>query len=122
MGGYMADDRFLSTDEYVRAINESRVVINTQTSTRRDQIKGRIKEVLSCSSFLLEQDSPNARRFLEGSGVPLFTNAEEAARLALYYLDHAQEREAMAAQSRAWVLAHHSPDKYVNQILGALGL
>lgn len=122
LGGYMAGDTFLPREDYVHALNTARIVVNTQTVPERDQIKGRIKEALSCGAFLLEQDAPNARWFLEGSGVVLFADAPDAIAKIRHYLDRPEERARIAAASRDWLLARHSPRAYVDAVMGALGV
>ncbi len=120
LGGYMTGDTFLSFDDYARAINQSKIIVNTQTSTRRDQVKGRVKEVLACGTFLLEQDTPNTRRFLEGSGVILFSDFDDLRNKIRYFLNHEREREDIAAKTRQWMLARYSPQIYVSKIIEAL--
>lgn len=120
LGGFMKEDRYLSVDDYVDCIRASRISINTQTRPERVQIKGRAKEVLACGGFLLEQDNPESRRFLEGSGVEFFSGFEELGRKLDYWLEHESERAKRAAESCAWYRARSRPDEHVDRILAAL--
>lgn len=66
-----------------------------------DSVSTRSFEIPSCGTFMLHIDNPDIRRFYDpGSEIDVFSNPEEAAQKITYYLDHAEEREAMA--ERAW--------------------
>lgn len=120
LGGYMKADTYIPIEQYVEEINRTKIIVNTQTIIERDQIKGRIKEVLSCGGFLLEQRTPNTNRFLENSGVVMFDDVGDAYRKILYYLVNESEREKLAKASREWLLNKYSPRTYVETVLGKL--
>ena len=122
LGGYMPEDTFLSFDDYVLAINQTKIIVNTQTREERDQIKGRIKEVLSCGGFLIDQATPNTRRYFADAPVPLFSDLDDLFAKIDYYLDHDDERDAIAQASHDWMVARHSPQGFVRAVLGAVDL
>ncbi len=122
LGGYMPEDTFLSFDDYVLAINQSKIIVNTQTREERDQIKGRIKEVLSCGGFLIDQATPNTRRYYGDAPVVLFNDLDDLLAKIDYFLEHEDEREAIAAASHEWMTRRHSPKAYVRALLESVGL
>lgn len=115
----MAEDKFISIEAYVDAINRAKIVVNTQTYVERPQIKARVHEVLSCGGFLLEQDNEESREFLDGTGVALFSDIPDLIAKADYYLAHDAERERIARATHEWYSARHSPDLALQQIIAA---
>ena len=122
LGGHMPWDKFVTAEEYVDAINRARIVVNTQTARERVQVKGRVREVLSCGGFLLEQDNPESREFLEGSGVAFFSGIEGLQAAIDTYLAQDTERERLARAAHDWYRARYTPDLAMQRILEAVGL
>ena len=89
---------------------------------QRIQLKARVREVLSCGAFLLEQDTEESRRFLEGSGVVLFDGYPDLFAKIDHYLAHDEERERIARRAHEWYRARYSPDRAMQQIIDALAL
>lgn len=121
LGGYMPTDKFLAAEDYVEAINRAKIVVNTQTAPQRVQVKGRVREVLSCGGFLLEQDNPESRAFLDGSGVRLFGGVDQLFELIDTYLRDQSDREQIAHASHLWYKARYTPDILMQSILDAVG-
>lgn len=123
VGGHMPEDRFVSLEDYAAAIRRARIVVNTQTwPGARVQVKGRVREVLSCGSFLLEQDNPESREFLEGSNVVLFRDRTDLMPQIDRFLAHPDEREAVARAAHGWYRARHSPDLAMQAIIDGCGV
>lgn len=120
LGGHFASDQFLTLEQYIQGLNQTRIVVNTQTFMERIQLKARVREVLSCGAFLLEQDNEESRRFLEGSGVVLFGSYPDLFAKIDYYLAHDEERESLARQAHEWYRARYSPDRAMQQVVDAL--
>lgn len=119
LGGHMAEDKYVSIEAYVDAINRTKIIVNTQTYLHRQQIKGRVREVLSCGGFLLEQDNPESREFLEGSGVIFFSDMPDLIAKIDYYLAHDAERERIARATHDWYRARYTPDLTLQHIITA---
>lgn len=120
--GFGPDDEYLPPSVYARRIRESRVVVNTQTLPERIQIKGRAKEVLCCGSYLIEQDNPESRAFLEGSGTEFFSSLDDLFEKIDAALPAEAEREARAATASTWYRKRNDPHRYVSEILHHTGL
>ncbi|MBV8716321.1 MAG: glycosyltransferase family 1 protein [Chloroflexi bacterium] len=121
-GGLVAGDAFLSTEEYARTLAESKIVINTQTAPERVQLKGRVAQVLSCGSFLLEERNPESEQFLDGYSVDLWSNPAELVDKIQWWLAHPAQRELAADLARARYVREHNPVTYTRTILDAVGL
>ena len=55
-GGHNDPSKFVSRQRYAEILNQTRICVNTQTYVHRIQLKGRVREALSCGTFLLEED------------------------------------------------------------------
>ena len=119
LGGHMAEDKFLSLEGYVDAINRTKIIVNTQTYLHRPQIKGRVREVLSCGGFLLEQDNVESREFLAGSGVTFFTDIPDLIAKIDHYLAQDAERDRIARATHEWYRARHTPDQALQRVIDA---
>lgn len=121
-GGMMPGESFLSPADYAREIAESRIVVNSQTNPARVQLKGRVLQTLSCGSLLLEQNSLEAVRFLGPIGGVLWLDLEDLIAKVRYWLDHEDEREALAREARERYLARHDGTKWTAAILQYAGV
>lgn len=119
LGGHMAEDKFMSLESYVDAINRAKIVVNTQTYLHRPQIKGRVREVLSCAGFLLEQDNEESRAFLDGSDVVFFSDIPDLIAKVEHYLAHDAERDRIARATHDWYIARYTPDLALQQVVAA---
>lgn len=119
LGGHTAEDTFVPIEAYVDAIHRTKVIVNTQTYLDRPQIKGRVREVLSCGGFLLEQDNAESRQFLEGSGVVFFSDIPDLIAKIEYYLAHDDERDRIARATHDWYGARYTPDLALQKIITA---
>lgn len=119
LGGYAPGDTYISIEDYVAAINRAKIVVNTQTAGRY-QLKGRVREVLSCGGFLLEQDNSESREFLAGSGVVMFAGRDDLFPAIDAYLADDAARERIARAARAWYLERYTPDLVMQQIIDAV--
>lgn len=121
VGGLMRGDRFLALEDYARALSESRIVVNTQTRGERIQLKGRVAQVLASGAFLLEQDNPEARSFLDGLGVEIWNTVDDLVARIGYWLANDAEREARAAETRRLYIERHNPKGYTRRVLERTG-
>ena len=121
-GGLVPGDSFLSTEDYAQLLAESKIVINTQTVPERVQLKGRVAQVLSCGSFLLEQRNSESERFLEGYDVDMWSDVDELIAKINWWLAHPGEREYAASVNHLHYIREHNPLAYTQRILDELGL
>ncbi|WPL24632.1 glycosyltransferase family protein [Thiorhodovibrio frisius] len=95
---------FPEQDELVSIYHQARIVVNTSFSADgegRPQTKLRHFEVAGCGAFQLVNDNPELRELFEPDREMVFYRdmAELEAKLR-YYLEHDEEREAIAAAER----------------------
>lgn len=106
-------------EQMVQAINRARIVINLPIGGfNSGNIPHRIFEVLGCGTLLLTNELPDLRSelFLGGKHL-IYYNEENIEELIAYYLEHDEEREAIALAGREEVLARHTVSHRVRQIL-----
>ncbi|MBI2061489.1 MAG: glycosyltransferase [Nitrospirae bacterium] len=105
-------DPGLSTAEFVRAVNRTRVNLSF-TSNPNDpnaphQLKGRLFEIPMCGGFLLTEDMPLLGKYFDvGREVDVFQSPAEAADKIRYYLAHEKEREEMANRAHQRALRQY---------------
>lgn len=105
-------------EQMVEAINGARIVINLPIGGfKSGNIPHRIFEVLACGSLLLTNELPEDSRLFEDRKHLVYYNAENIEELIAYYLEHEQEREAIAIAGYKEVLAKHTVSHRVRQIL-----
>ncbi len=90
---------------------------------RRNQFKGRNCEVPGCGSFLLTQDADGLREcYSDGKEVVIFKNTKDLIAKIRYYLEHHQEREAIAMAGYKRTMQDHTYEKRFNEIFEKLNL
>ncbi len=103
-----------------RLLAESRLVLN---DTLADDLNMRVFEALGAGSLLLTNRLPPEsgleQLFVDREHLVLWDGADDLLRTVRYYLDaaHADERKRIAAAGQAEVLAHHTYDHRVAQII-----
>ena len=87
------------------------------------QIKGRNFEVPGCGGFLLTERVPHLERYFELDGeVAVYDGDAELADRIRYWLDHPDERAAVAEAGHRRVLAEHTYDHRFAEIFRAAGV
>jgi spore maturation protein CgeB len=90
---------------------------------RPPQIKGRNFEVPGCGGFLLTERVPHLERYFElDREVAVFDGPEDLLERTRYWLEHENERRAVAEAGYRRVLAEHTYDHRFAAIFAALGL
>lgn len=134
----------LRHDEMVRVFGTSRVNLNLSNSSapprgararlgalvrgighrsRPSQIKGRNFEVPGSGGFLLTERLPHLDEYFDlGREVAVFNSTEELVDQVAYWLDHPDERAAVAEAGHARVLAEHTYDHRFARIFETAGL
>jgi spore maturation protein CgeB len=119
IGGLVGTDKFLTNEDYAREIATSKIVVNTQTMPTRIQLKGRVSQVISCGTFLLEQDNHESRKYLEGVPVVFWSQKDELVEKIKFYLENDAERERIAVTCRQEWIKRYSVQKFARVLLGA---
>lgn len=90
---------------------------------RPPQIKGRNFEVPGCGGFLLTERVPHLERYFElDREVAVFDGVDDLVDKVRYWLEHEQERQAVAEAGYRRVLAEHTYDHRFAAIFAELGL
>lgn len=122
-GFHAADKSYIGIDDYVHKVNATKIFVNTQTYPQnRVQLKGKVREALSCGTFLLENENPESRHYLKDTPVVFFDAIQDLYQKIDYYLEHEAEREAIAQQAHDWYVENHSPRKWGEAVMAGLGL
>lgn len=88
-----------------------------------EQVKGRHFEISACGGFQLSYYVEGLERLYEiGDEIALFASPEDLIEKTCYYLQHEDEREAIAQLGYARTLRDHSMEKRLQDILLCLGL
>lgn len=90
---------------------------------RREQIKGRNFEIPGCGGFLLTGKADNLQDYyIDGKEIVIFENTGDLIEKARYYLQHDEEREAIAQAGHERTLRDHTYEKRFNEIFEIMGL
>ncbi len=110
-------------DEFARAIAGSKINIAILSERREgasdgDQITTRTFHIPASGGFMLHERTPELLEILrESVDVACFSGADELSRQVGHYLNDPRERETVAKRGRATVLAHHTWDHRIQDIL-----
>lgn len=97
--------------------------LQSAIGTQRRQIKGRTFEVPACGGFLLTGDADNLREyFVDGKEIVIFQNPEDLKKKCQYYLEHEEERKAIAKAGLSRVLKEHTYEQRFTEIFKSLGI
>jgi spore maturation protein CgeB len=94
-----------------------------ESGARRSQIKGRTFEVPGSGGFLLTDRVPHLEDYFElDREVGVFDSTEDLIERVGWWLDHPDERQAVADAGYRRVLAEHTYDHRFEQIFATIGL
>lgn len=94
---------------------ESKVVLNC---AMLDDLNMRCFEVLGAGGFLLTDDIPAVREvFEDGKHLVLYKDLDDMVTKARYYIEHDDEREAIAEAGHKFVMENHTISHRVKQLL-----
>jgi len=104
--------------EMYRSMARSRINLNIHIDLAGNEAANmRLFEATGVGAFLLTDAKPNLANFFEpGREIETFRSSEELAEKIRYYLDHEEERAAIARRGRAKCLAHFTRDKAAAQL------
>jgi hypothetical protein len=87
----------------------SKINLNVFHEQCTDSTNSRVYDVLAAGGFLLSEASPSLEReFKVGQHLQTFSSPDEAREKVAYFLEHHDEREAIAREGQRHVLAHHT--------------
>lgn len=89
----------LSWEDYSNFLNRSKISLSWSIDPRLGtcQLKGRVFEVIACGAMLMEDNGDQTRRLFEpGKDFIMFSSPIDLLRKVHYYLEHDEEREAVA--------------------------
>jgi len=102
-------------EDLVRLANRAKIVLNIHAEDFRDT-ETRVFETLGCGSFLLSEQLSSENPFSERELVQ-FENIEDLMEKIRYFLEHDEEREAIAEQGHASALKNHTYARRARQII-----
>ena len=107
--GLPADDNThtsnrLSDKDYIDIINRSKIVLCPGGAEGQWAVRGKIFEIMSCSTFCLAEDNFDIQQTIPKEKLITYKTFEECLHQILYYLSHETERQALASESHHWYL------------------
>ena len=113
-------------DMYAGAINCSKVNIAILSepgsgASSGDLVTSRTFHIPGCGGFMLhERTQEFLQLFQEGVEAECFQDQAELVDKIRYYIKHETRRHQIAARGHAMVMAHHTSDHRVKEIIGTL--
>jgi spore maturation protein CgeB len=97
--------------------------VESALGTQRRQIKGRTFEVPACGGFLLTGDADNLRDYyIDGKEIVIFKDKADMVEKAKYYLEHEEERRAIAKAGYERTIREHTYINRFTEIFKSMGL
>ncbi|MBM3327134.1 MAG: glycosyltransferase [Calditrichaeota bacterium] len=115
----------ISTEETVKIFNVAKINLNLHSSSYHDGVNPdgdylnpRTYEIAACGGFqLVDRREYLADQFQIGKEIAVFDNITELKDKIRYYLDHPEERLAIARAGRQRVLAEHTYERRMTEAL-----
>ncbi len=119
------ENRRVSSRESVKIYNGAKIHLNLHSSTYHegvnpdgDFVNPRTFEIASCGGFqLVDQRSELSELFREGEEIATFKNVQDMRQKIAHYLEHAEERKLIAQKGRERVLAEHTLEHRMTELL-----
>jgi spore maturation protein CgeB len=97
------------------------VNFNATSMQMNSTVNQRVFDAAACGAFLLTDRTPDMERFFdEGVESVCYGSPEEAYELAACYIGRKREREAIAAAARRRVLAEHTYERRMAQLVDTM--
>ncbi len=118
----------ISTHDTVRIFNASKINMNLHSSKQHegvnpygDFLNPRTFEIAACGGFQLVDRRSHLSRFFDiGEEIVCFESLDEARNKIGHYLEHAEEREEIAARARKRVVKEHTYEKRMEEAMSFL--
>jgi hypothetical protein len=108
-------------ESMLRITQAAKIVINTHGDFMRYGGNMRLFEVCGVGAFQITDDRPGVREwFTVGEHITTYRDLDHLRELARYYLDHADERQRIAAAGQSHVYAHHTYDQRMARLFDLL--
>lgn len=113
------EQRYYLQHEIPEVYSRAKIVVNVPVG---GDLNFRVFEALSCGAMLLTQRAPNGQEtlFQEGVHYAGFDDDRELIEKVTYYLEHDEERCAIAAAGRREVEARHSLDDRLKTLVSTV--
>jgi len=114
-------------DEWLRIYSASKIVLSVHYQDPQGKIpvyqaSPRVFEVLACKAFQLCDDQRDVYDlFQDGHDLVKFTDGKDLVAKVQYYLAHPDERKRIAEQGRETVLARHTYQDRIRELLKKIG-
>ena len=87
--------------EFAKVVNSTKINLNILSKWNRDVVTGKSVEIPACGGFMLaERTNEHLELFEEGKEAEFFEDFDELVKKIHYYLDHEEERKAIADRGR----------------------
>lgn len=99
--GLIIHDKPLYGEEYIKAINATKINLCFLRKINRDEVTSRSVEIPACGGFMLgERTARHLEFFEEGKEAEFFDSNEELLKKVKHYLEKPEEREMIARAGR----------------------
>jgi len=117
------EGRPLLGEDYIKGLCATRINLGFLRKMQRDLHTSRTFEIPACGAFMLaERTDEHLRLFEEGKEAAYFGSNKELLKKVGYYLDHEEERRAIASAGRKRCLnSRYSLHERVEDILSVVG-
>lgn len=116
----------ITQDEMIDFFQQSKINLNLTTSSNtnyRNQIKGRNFEIPGCGGFQLSQYAERLEEyFIPEKEIVFFSSMDEMLEKIRYYLEHDNERNAIADAGYKRAINDHTYEKRFNDLFKQMGL
>jgi hypothetical protein len=99
-------DGWLPLDRYIDTINQSKILVCTQTRPERIQVKGKVFEFMSCGGFCLIDRNWEYERLIPSDCVAYFDSPQDLVAKIVFYTEHERERLEIAQRGQEWFRGH----------------
>ena len=107
-------------EPYGKAIRQSRICLNSQTTSDRMQIKGKIFEIVGRGTLCLSDANPESARMFPPNIFPLYRNHAECLEIILHYLGDEPARLAKEQEMMSWMKQNFDSKAFYSSLIRAV--
>jgi GT2 family glycosyltransferase len=112
-------DKWVPWETYVKIINQSKILLSSQTDAARCQIKGKIFQFLASGAFCLSDLNSEVNRIIPKECLVYYDGFEDCLEKIIHYMRHEDERTAIAQAGHDWFHSTFNYKKFWSQFLRA---